>query len=78
MQLEPGDRLFIYSDGISEAMNPDHEPFGSKRMIDSLARSRVLPLEESMAELWSDVERWGGSPTRQDDASVVALEIRET
>jgi len=78
MQLEPGDRLLIYSDGISEAMNPDHEPFGSKRMIDSLARSRTLPLEESLAALWSDVERWGRSPTRQDDASVVALEIRET
>ena len=77
MQLEPGDRLFIYSDGISEAMNPEHEPFGSKRMIDSLARSREATLEDSIAALWSDIERWCGSSTRQDDASVVALEIRE-
>ena len=76
MQLEPGDRLFIYTDGVSEAMNPEHEPYGSKRMIESLARSRDSSLEESIAALWSDVERWCGASTRQDDASVVAVEIR--
>ena len=76
MQIEPGDRLFIYTDGISEAMNPAHEPFGSKRMIESLARSRESTLEESIAALWSDVEHWSGGSTRQDDASVVAVEIR--
>ena len=75
MQLEPGDRLFIYTDGISEAMSEAHEPFGSKRMLDALARSRGLPLEESIASLWNDVEQWCATSTRQDDASVVAVEI---
>jgi sigma-B regulation protein RsbU (phosphoserine phosphatase) len=76
MQLEPGDRLFIYSDGVSEAMNPEHEPYGTKRMIDSFARSRHSPLEKSIVMLWGDVERWCGDSTRQDDASVVAVEMR--
>jgi sigma-B regulation protein RsbU (phosphoserine phosphatase) len=78
MQLDPGDRLFIYTDGVSEAMSPSHEPFGTTRMIDSLARSHALPLEESLASLWNDVERWCASSARQDDASVVAVEIRQT
>ncbi len=77
MQLEPGDRLFIYTDGISEAMSPSQEPFGTTRMLDSLARSQALPLEDSLAALWSDVERWCANSAHQDDASVVAVEIRQ-
>jgi hypothetical protein len=45
-------------------------------MIDSFARSRHSPLEKSIVMLWGDVERWCGDSTRQDDASVVAVEMR--
>ena len=77
MQLEFGDRLFIYTDGVSEAMSPTQEPFGTTRMLDSLARTHAQPLEESIASLWRDVEGWCATPARQDDASVVAVEIRQ-
>jgi len=77
MKLEPGDRLFIYTDGISEAMSPSKEPFGTQRMLDSLAGSHAQPLEESLASLWNDVERWRATSSGQDDASVVAVEIRQ-
>jgi phosphoserine phosphatase RsbU/P len=76
MKLEPGDRLFIYTDGISEAMSPSQEPFGTQRMLDSLANSHALALEESLASLWNEVERWRSTSAGQDDASVVAVEIR--
>ena len=77
MKLEPGDRLFIYTDGISEAMSPAKEPFGTQRMLDSLASSHALSLEESLESLWNDVERWRATSAGQDDASVVAVEIRQ-
>ena len=76
MKLEPGDRLFIYTDGIPEAMNPSREPFGTQRMLDSLASNHALPLEESLASLWNEVERWRATSSGQDDASVVGVEIR--
>lgn len=75
MLLEPGDRLVLYSDGISEAMSPDSEPFGSRRLLDSLALGRNLPLDESLAALWRDIEAWRGPGSLQDDASVIAVEI---
>jgi len=77
MKLEPGDRLFIYTDGIPEAVNPSREPFGTQRLLDSLAGSHAQPLEESLASLWDDVERWRATSAGQDDASVVAVEIRQ-
>jgi sigma-B regulation protein RsbU (phosphoserine phosphatase) len=76
MKLEPGDRLFIYTDGIPEAMSPSKEPFGTQRMLDSLASSHALSLEESLESLWNEVERWRATSAGQDDASVVAVEIR--
>ena len=75
MLLEPGDRLVIYSDGIPDAMNPGAEAFGASRLVDSLVRGRDLSLEQSLDALWSDIERWCGSARREDDASVVALEV---
>lgn len=75
MLLEPGDRLVIYSDGIPDAQNAAAEAFGTARMVESLARSRNAPLEETLAALWSDIERWCGPVGREDDASLVALEI---
>jgi hypothetical protein len=44
-------------------------------MTESLARSRNAPLAESLAALWSDIESWCGPAGRDDDASLVALEI---
>jgi sigma-B regulation protein RsbU (phosphoserine phosphatase) len=78
MLLEPGDRLVIYSDGVPDVHNAAGESFGAARMIDSLAASRDLPLEQSLAALWADVERWCGRTARHDDASLVALEISPT
>lgn len=36
LQLNPGDRLYLYSDGIPEAMNRDEEHFGQQRLLDIL------------------------------------------
>lgn len=75
VQLERGDRLYLYSDGVAEAMNPDGELFGSARLLEVLARGRTVPLSESIARLLDELQRWcGGAPFR-DDVSVLAVEI---
>ena len=75
--LQPGDRLYIYSDGISEAMNGKNKPFQTQRVLDSLMESRSGPLTESLAALWQAVEVWCGDSALADDASLVALEITD-
>ena len=72
--LFPGDRLYLYSDGVPEAMNDDNEPYGSERMLAQLDRTRADPLDTAMTRLIDAIERWRGRRHVHDDVSVLALE----
>src|SRR5262245_50460669 len=46
--LRQGERLYLYSDGVTEAPSPNREVFGSDRLLQILERGRPLPLGESL------------------------------
>jgi serine phosphatase RsbU (regulator of sigma subunit) len=74
-QLEPGDRVLLYSDGMVEARSPDGELFGMERLADLLERAAAseLPLPEVCRRLVHSVLDHQAS-TLQDDATVLLLE----
>jgi sigma-B regulation protein RsbU (phosphoserine phosphatase) len=74
VRLGPGDRLYLYSDGLPEAMNGAREQYGSQRLLAQLATSRDRPLDESLGGLLDAVEQWRGRRQVDDDVSVLALE----
>jgi sigma-B regulation protein RsbU (phosphoserine phosphatase) len=75
VQLAPGDRLFLYTDGIPEALSPSGEIFDYPRIESCLAEWREHPLERSLAELARRVAGWTGRPRQEDDISVLAVEL---
>jgi len=75
VRLGPGDRLYLYSDGVPEAMDPSGRQFGDARLLEAIGRGRSGPLEESIAALLEEVGRWQGSGRPQDDISVLAAEV---
>lgn len=75
--LKPGDRLYLYSDGITEAKDSRGEEFGKKRLIDVLEKSRPSLLDESRLSLLRRIEQWCGSNRLEDDISVLAIEISQ-
>ena len=75
IRLCPGDRLYLYSDGIMEARNPNSGPFGNGRLIDTLHHSRATPLTDSVSSLVANVEQWCEPANPDDDMSVLALEM---
>jgi sigma-B regulation protein RsbU (phosphoserine phosphatase) len=74
LQLRPGDRLHLYSDGIDEAMNARKELFGTERMMQVVADSRTLTLKESIAQVLQAAQTFAGRPF-EDDVSALAIEI---
>jgi sigma-B regulation protein RsbU (phosphoserine phosphatase) len=73
--LEPGDRLYVYSDGLTEGQSPQGSFFGSERLVDLLCRSRDVPVGEALDRLVAGVESFTGDAELKDDASILALEI---
>jgi sigma-B regulation protein RsbU (phosphoserine phosphatase) len=74
LPLEPGDRLYLYSDGVTEAADPGGRMYGEERLADLLVRHQGATLEDSLAALIADVEAWCGGPAG-DDVSVLAAEF---
>ena len=74
LQLQPGDRLYIYSDGITEALNLKDEEYGDKRLISIIRKRGSLSLKECVAAVIEDVESWFAGNKQSDDISLMAIE----
>jgi hypothetical protein len=74
-QLEPGDRLVLYSDGIVEARNDDGEFFGERRLVEFIERAELdrLPAPETLRRLTAAVLAHQGGRL-QDDATLLLVE----
>ena len=74
IELKPGDRLYLYSDGILEAMNSEDELFGPERLVEALEGRRTLTLQGSVEGLVECGRQWSGEAGFADDVSILALE----
>jgi sigma-B regulation protein RsbU (phosphoserine phosphatase) len=77
IQLKAGDRLVLYSDGLTEVRNADGEHFGTRRLLAALDAGRRLSLADARDGLVRTVEEWRGDQPRHDDMSVLLVERRE-
>jgi serine phosphatase RsbU (regulator of sigma subunit) len=72
----PGDRLVLYTDGITEGRNPAGDEFGEDRLSESAARHRALPAEEMLAGIMADVEGFNAG-AYEDDATLIVAALQE-
>ena len=73
IRLDEGERLCVYSDGLTEARNAAGEQFGVGRLTGTWADVRHLPLGEALTRLMRAVRDWRGRAALEDDASCLAL-----
>jgi sigma-B regulation protein RsbU (phosphoserine phosphatase) len=74
LTLRPGDRLYLYSDGILEAQNKDGKTFGESRLLDQIEQGRAVPLADSLGLLLRAAQDWCGEVPPHDDISLLAVE----
>ncbi len=74
VDLKSGDRLLIYTDGVTDAMNYQKEPFGKKRLTDSYLRSGETAELISQGILW-DLRKFVGISKRTDDVTMIVARV---
>ena len=77
VQLNPGDRIYLYSDGLEEAQNPSGQSFGLERIAETIKTNASQSLETSVDCLVQSVLHWHESDHLSDDASLIGLEIMD-
>jgi sigma-B regulation protein RsbU (phosphoserine phosphatase) len=70
--LEPGDRIFLFTDGVSEAMDPSGALFSEGRMLKNLHSARLKSPKDMVLSMLSDVERHSGGD-HSDDIAMMLL-----
>jgi phosphoserine phosphatase RsbU/P len=75
-QLQPGELLLAYTDGMTEALDLSGEMFGEKRLAHDLAEARDLCPADLATNLLERILSFGGTDLPQDDLSLLALRYR--
>ena len=76
LQLNPGDKLFVYTDGVPEATDGSGEMFGTDRMITALRSCADNTPEEILQGVRSAVDSFVGDAEQFDDLTMMCLEYK--
>lgn len=73
LQLAPGDRLFVYTDGVAEATDTHNELFGTDRMLASLNRNIDAAPDALLPRLKEDIDTFVGEAPQFDDITMLGV-----
>ena len=76
VNLEPGDLLAMFSDGIIEANNLKQEEFGTRRLENVLRHNTSRPLQEIVDKVFTELRQFEGGRIPRDDQTLVLLRVR--
>ena len=72
--MQPGDRLFLYTDGVTEALDEKQELYGNERLLAALNQAGgSVPLRQMVAEVRSSLDSHVGQAEQFDDITMLAL-----
>ena len=78
LKLEPGDTLVLFSDGVTEAMDPDEQMFGIARLKELLTGQLECPLEQLQKCVLEAVENFARGAHQADDLTLLIVRYRAT
>lgn len=73
IELNPGDVLFIYTDGVAEATNSSEELYGTDRMIKDLNKYTDSKIDELLINMKKEVDKFTGDAPQFDDITMLGL-----
>ena len=76
MQLQPGDRVFLYTDGLPEATDASEEMFGVKRVLDVLNENPQRIVTDTLLRMTEAVSEFVDGAEQFDDLTMLCLEYK--
>ena len=76
LKLKPGDKLFIYTDGIVEYQNDKEELYGDDRFYNSLKTQNAEPVTNMIDQCIKSLMEFGNNTNPQDDITLLGLELK--
>jgi sigma-B regulation protein RsbU (phosphoserine phosphatase) len=73
--LRPGDNLFLYTDGVTEATNLQHERYGTERLLENCKQSATKSPEKLIKEITGTIEHFTIGVSQSDDITLLSLEF---
>ena len=72
-QLSPGDVLVLYTDGVTEAFNPDHEMFETERLVEVVRAHATASAQELVEAIEAAVTSFAGQAPQSDDLTLLVM-----
>lgn len=76
VQMKPNDLLFLYTDGLSEALNVEGEEFGTSRIMDTLKSIKTLSADQIRDVVVRRVKEWCSGMSLYDDLTFVVMKVK--
>lgn len=76
--LEPGDRVLLFTDGVTEAMDPDHELYTEERLETLLDETGSTASEDLVGEVFASVKEHQGRAEQSDDITILSVRFDGT
>lgn len=73
LQLELGDILVVFSDGVTEALNPAGEEYGEERLLNCINANRQADTAQLLDHVLADVRRFASGADQSDDVTAMVL-----
>lgn len=73
LELKPGDQLLLYTDGVTEAMNPEDSLFGEERLLATAAQLKTLGVVDLLGCTIADIKAFSDTAPQSDDITLMGL-----
>ena len=77
LQLQPGDEIYLYTDGVTEAHNSKNELFGEERLLESLNSTKGMTVESICKKVKDDVKSFVCEAEQFDDITMLCVRLNE-
>lgn len=74
LQLNPGDKIYLYTDGVTEALNPSLELYSDPRLLETINQAKDLNVQETLPFIKNDIFKFANGADQADDITMLGLE----